>query len=116
MKKLVFITLLSFFSAQGQEKTINVEVGDVLTLGTPSAKYYQHIFFPKANFIIKKGGIPNYKALIGNRVIVTEVNKKNEHTKISFKQESGGKFFNSLAIVRANFEKAVQENEILLQK
>ncbi len=116
MRKLIFITLLSFFSAQGQENTTPVEVGDVLTLGTPSAKYYRHIYFPKTNFIIKKGGIPNYKALIGNRIVVTEVDKKNEFTKISFKQESGGKFFNSLAIVKANFEKAIQEKEILLQK
>ncbi|GAA4278102.1 hypothetical protein [Aquimarina mytili] len=116
MKKLIFITLLSFFSAQGQENIKDIVVGDILTVGAPSAMHYKHIYFPKTNFIIKKGGIPNYKALIGNRVIVTGVDKKDGYTKISFKKDDGRKFFNSITIVNANLEEALKEKEILLAK
>ncbi len=117
MNKFVFIALLSLFSAQGQEDTKSIEVGDVLTIGTPSAKNYQFINFPKTNFIIKKGGIPNYKELVGNRVIVTEINNAEKgFTKITIKRENGGKFFNSVAVVNASLEKALEKNEILLLK
>ncbi len=116
MKKLIFIALLSFFGAQGQENTKEIVVGDILTVGAPSAQYYKYVYFPKTNFIIKKGGIPNYNALIGNRVVVTEVAKQDGYTKVSFKKDDGKKFFNSITTVNANLEKALKEKEILLVK
>ena len=116
MKKLLFIALLSFLNINGQENP-SVNVGDILIMGKPSAQSYQHIHFPKTNFIIKKGGNPNYKALVGDRVIITAVDKKQDgNTHVTFKPENGSKFFNSVAVVNASFEKAIEQKEILLQK
>ncbi len=121
MKKILFFALLLFFNLQGQQNASTtqktIEIGDILIIGKPSAQLYQHIRFPKTNFIIKKGGIPNYKALVGDRVIVTKVDKKQQgYSSISFKLENGDKFFNSITVVKANFEKALEEKEILLVK
>jgi len=115
MKNITIITLLLFFTTQGQEQIKDIKIGDILTLGAPSAKSYRYINFPKTNFIIKKGGIANYKAIAGNRIIVTEVNGLDGYTKIIFKREDGIKFFNSKTLVSANLEKAVEKKEILLE-
>lgn len=119
MKKILFFTLLSIFSLKAQNDTTptqkSIEVGDELVIGKPSAQVYQHVHFPKTNFIIKKGGIPNYKALEGSTVKVTKVDKdQNGNTKITLKKVNGKKFFNSITIVSANFEKALEGKEILL--
>ncbi len=119
MKKILFFTLLSFLTLEVQSNTNptqnTVEVGDVLIIGKPSAQKYQHIKFPKTNFIIKKGGIPNYKALIGSNVTVTNIEKKeNGSTMITLKKVDGKKFFNTLTVVKANFDKALERKEIIL--
>ncbi|GAA4271249.1 hypothetical protein U6A24_05065 [Aquimarina gracilis] len=119
MKKALFFILLSIISLQAQEMTppnqSSIEVGDKLIIGKPSAKEYQHIHFPKTNFIMKKGGIANYKALAGSDVTVTKIDKDQDgNTKITLKRTNGKKFFNAVAIVNANFEKALEEKEILL--
>ena len=119
MKKVLFFILLSIFSLQAQKDTTpsqnSIDVGDELIIGKPSTQVYQHIHFPKTNFIIKKGGIPNYKALAGSNVKVTKVDKDQDgNTKITLKRTNGKKFFNSVTIVSANFEKALEKKEILL--
>ncbi len=118
MKKILFFTLLAFLTLEVQSNTNptqnTIEVGDVLTIGNPSAQKYQHIKFPKTNFIIKKGGIPNYKALAGSNVTVTYVEKKEDGTTvITLKKEDGKKFFNTITVVKADFEKALEEKEII---
>lgn len=76
-----------------------------------------HIYFPKENFIIKKGGIPNYKNLSGTKVVVTKVTKNaNGSREITLKRENDHKFFNSISVVKANYEKAIEEKEILFVK
>ena len=119
MKKLLIFALLSFFIIQGQEATDpvqpDIKVGDVLIIGKPSSSNYKHVHFPKANFIIKKGGIANYKTLFGERVVVTAIDKKEDgDTSISIKKADGNKFFNSVTVVKATFEKAIEKKEILL--
>ncbi len=116
MKKLIFFALFSFLCAYGQGQITDIKAGDILTLGNPSSKSYKHINFPKANFIIKKGGIANYKAIAGNRIIITEVNRQDGYTKIIFKREDGVKFFNTKTLASAHLEKAIEKKEILLPK
>ncbi len=121
MKKILFFVLLSIFGLKAQEDTSptqnSIEVGDELVIGKPSAQMYRHIHFPKTNFILKKGGIANYKALAGSNVTVTKVDKSQDgSTKITLKRANGKKFFNSITIVSANFEKALEKKEILLSK
>lgn len=121
MKKTLFFILLSFFIMKGQENISNTQdpiaIGDVLIIGKPSDQHYCYIHFPKTNFIIKKGGIPNYKSLIGDRVIVTEVTQtKAGNRKITLKREDGYKFFNSISQVNIDLEKALEYNEVILVK
>ncbi len=121
MKKILFFILLSIFSIQAQDGANSsqnaIEVGDKLILGKPSSQMYKHIHFPKTNFIIKKGGVANYKALAGSTVTVTKIDKDQDgNTKITVKRTNGKKFFNTVTMVKANFEKALEEKEILLSK
>ncbi len=52
--------------AQDNSHTSLAEV-DVIEIGTPSSSTYHHINFPKTNFIIKRGGIVDYKKIRGNK-------------------------------------------------
>lgn len=97
-------------------KKLNSETitrGDVITIGALSGKTYQHILFPKTNFILKKGGNPNYKKIKGLQVTVT--NKEEKHSKktiITVKRKDGKKFFNSLNTVNVDLEEAIKANEV----
>lgn len=86
--------------------------GDVLKIASPSAYSYNHINFPKANFIIKKGRIADYKALQGVEVIVDEVTERNGDLVVLLKRKDGKKFFGLQRTVTANFDGAVKAGEI----
>ncbi len=74
---------------------------------------YEHIKFPKANFIMKRGRIVDYKTILGKEVVVTKVKTtKNSITKIIVKQKDSKRFFNSLPSVTIDLEKALVANEI----
>ncbi len=116
MKKLLYITFLSVLTINAQETTENIseiKVGNILVIGSPSTTGYQHIYFPKTNFIIKRGGIANYKHLIGKKVIVNaiETNAKNERI-VVLKRDDKMKFFNRYTSVRANLDSAIESGEI----
>ncbi len=119
MKKLLIFTLLFSFILNGQENSETAEelvsVGDTLVLGKPSGKYYKYVYFPKTNFIIKKGGIPDYKIIPGRQVIVSKINRnQKKKTKITVKGLRGKKFFNSISEVPLDFEAAIRAKEVLL--
>ena len=91
-----------------------VEVGDVFEIGRPAAHQYKHIDFPRPNFIIKKGGIANYKKVEGNMVIVTSIKeKKDGTTRIKMKRTDGTRFFRTHPVVSADFTEAVSSGELL---
>ena len=112
MKKLIFLACLSIGILQAQDSkklnSENVSVGDVIAIGAPSGKTYQHILFPKTNFILKKGGNPNYKKIKGLQVTVTNREEKNSKTIITIKRKDGKKFFNSLNTVNVDLEEAIK--------
>ena len=116
MKKLVFV-LTAFFCfgwANGQNNESSIEKGSILVLGTPSAGLdFKHIHFPKRNFIIKRGGIADYRALIGRKVQVSHVeSSQNGETEIVLKPLDGQRFFRFLPKVKANYEKALDRGEL----
>lgn len=118
MKKLLIITILLFVSAQAHPENMlfqdEVKVGDVLVLGKPSTQKYQHVHFPKTNFIIKKGGIANYKKLNGQKVIITNVEKDSSgKTIITIKRKDGKKFFGVVATTKVHFEQGLESKEII---
>lgn len=91
----------------------DVKVGDILEIGRPDAPQFQHIDFPRANFIIKKGGIANYKRVVGNKVMVTDIKEKNDGTLVvKIKKTDGKRFFNSHPVVTADLKNALESGEL----
>ena len=118
MKKLSILTITLLFGFQTQAQTPVqkfVEVGTILTITQPSAQKFKHIHFPKENFIIKRGGIANYKSVYGNRVLVTAIEKKSDGSQeVVLQRVDGRKFFNSHASVKADIDKALKTGELKL--
>ncbi|MBW1298032.1 hypothetical protein [Aquimarina litoralis] len=117
MKKLIFLALLSMsiMHAQDSKKldSNSIAVGDMITIGSPSGKSYQHILFPKTNFIIKKGGTTNFKKLKGLQAVITEREEKKSKTIVTIKRKDGKKFLNSLNSIKVDLKKAIEAKEIL---
>lgn len=91
----------------------NVKVGDIFEIGKPETNTYKHINFPRANFIIKRGGIANYKRAEGEKVIVTSVKeRKDGTTHVKIKRTDGNRFFGSHTVVSANFKEALATGEL----
>lgn len=106
---------VSVLNAQSvtEQVVTDVQVGDVFEIGKPKANQYKHIAFPRANFIIKRGGIANYKRAEGKMVVVTAINKKKDGTtEIKIKRKDGGRFFGSHNVVSANFDEALNTGEL----
>ncbi|UCD62392.1 MAG: hypothetical protein JSV59_03820 [Flavobacteriaceae bacterium] len=91
-----------------------VQVGDILKIGDTDAPRYKYINFPRANFIIKRGGVVNYKGLPGNKVVVTSVKEKMDGTLIvKIRKADGGRFFGSHWEVSADLKGALQTGELI---
>ena len=90
-----------------------VKAGDILQIGSPDAPSFKHIDFPRANIIIKNGGIANYKKMEGVKVVVTAVKEKKDGTlQIKIKRTDGGRFFGIHSVVSANFKDAIESGEL----
>ena len=117
MKKLIYLLkmmfLFCFFLSYGQESSQNETVGKIYIINAKSGSSYNHIYFPKPNFIMKRGGFANYNALIGKKIIVTKVLKeKKTGTIVSIKLEDGSKFFGVYPSMDANLQKAIEKGEL----
>ena len=119
MKQLFFIVLLVLgtisVNAQNTKQILQeeVEVGDILQIGEPDASRFQHIEFPRPNFIIKKGGIANYKRVEGDKVVVTSIKEtKNGTIEVQIKLANGGRFFRTHNVVTADLKNALESGEL----
>ncbi len=115
MKNILIIAFLSVLTTYGQETsalTETITVGSELTIGKPSSQGFKYLHFPKTNFIIKKGGIANYKNLQGKKVIVTKIEEVNNGKVITMKRKDGVQFFNSIRTVKANLKQALATGEV----
>ena len=118
MKKYVLASfrVLGSLSINAQDNvntSATLKVGDVIEIGNPSTSKYKHIKFPRANFIIKRNGVADYKSALGEEVVVTEVETiKEGNTRISVKRKDGRRFFNTVSNVSISLEKAIEANEI----
>ena len=114
MKKLLLITFLimSGLTIQAQE-TQNIKVGTIVTIEKPSTTDFNHIHFPRKNFIIKKGGIVNYKRELGKKVEIIALESKKDGTRQArLKRTDGRKFFKSYTSVLADIDQAIEAGEI----
>lgn len=110
---LLFSINLLHAQANASQTNTKVKVGDVFQIGKPETNKYKYIDFPKANFIIKRGGIANYKRVEGEKVVVTSVKeKKDGSTKIKIKRVDGKRFFGSHSIVAVDFFGAMESGEL----
>jgi len=88
--------------------------GDVLIINKKQNTPFDHIDFPRTNFIIKRGAIANYKSLNGMAVKVNSsyVNTKGDYI-AKLTPLTSGKFFNRFFSVSANLSKAIESNELM---
>lgn len=116
--KNIFFIIIFIATANitfGQQANVDqVKVGDILIIGEPSGDAYQHIKIPKKNFIIKRGGIPNLKALSGVKVVVTDLQTKNDKPIITLARKDGGRFFGSHKTLKAYLSESVDAGELHL--
>jgi hypothetical protein len=111
---LFSVSMLHAQSSVNQEVT-DVKVGDIFEIGKPEANIYKHINFPRANFIIKRGGIANYKRAEGEKVVVTSVKEKRDGTtEVKIKRTDGNRFFGSHTVVSVDFKEALESGELEL--
>jgi len=119
MKKILIIFAFVLFALQTNAQGIqdpNVQVGDALIIQKPSTPNFKHIYFPKDNFIIKRGGIVNYDNIYANEVhVVKIVDKKDGTQEVVLKRTDGKKFFKTYSTVRADLGKALESGELVLK-
>lgn len=118
-----YMIFMFFFTITGssQDYLINgadeVQVGDVFEIGMVQNLSYKHIKFPKANFILKRGGVADLKGVVGKKVLVTSVKmNKDGTTKVKIKRKDGKRFFHRFLTVGADFYKAVEAGELIRSK
>ena len=110
------LTLIFLFPvlASAQEATADYKPGDVFIVGDKKYNNYKHIDFPRPNFIIKKGGIVNYRNIKGEKVVINSVDEKSDGTILAtIKLAESRKFFNSHKFVNADISKALKNEELV---
>ena len=115
MKYFLSIALLVIFSlsAYSQEtSSYDYEVGDELVLVESSNQQYQFVKIPRKNFIMKRGGVANIKALYNTKLTIVSITESGDWVKLS--KADGSKFFNRYSVIRANLPKALDKGELKL--
>ena len=113
---IILLLLISFISVStfSQNSSIAYKKGDVFIIKNVENNNYKHIHFPRANFIIKKGGVPNFKNLYGEKIeIVSTKENKDGDIIATIKLVSGKRFFNSHKFLTANIKAALKEQELI---
>jgi hypothetical protein len=120
MRNNILSSVLAFFVSvfiYGQTSTLDFNKGDFFLIGTANYDNYKHINFPKANFIIKKGGIASYKNIKGQKVVVTSVKEKNNGKKVAtIRLVDSRRFFNSHKYITVDIDEALKSKELLTFK
>ncbi|WP_335965231.1 hypothetical protein [Galbibacter sp. PAP.153] len=113
MKKRLFIAVFSFFAFLAQAQDKEIKLGDVLKINSIPEATFQHIELPKKNIIIKRGGVPDYKTVHNNEVVVTKLTTNHEGEQMAtLKRKDGRNFFVSFPLITANVTRAIAEEEI----
>lgn len=119
MKNILVISFLLYFSfqlsGQNSEQTSDEDfsIGDTYLIGQPRGQDYNYIKFPKRNFIMKRGGLPNYKNLIGQEILIAGTRIRNGRQEVTIKRTDGLKFFRSFPEVKVDIKNAIQSGELI---
>ncbi len=107
-----FFCLCSVTYAQ-EKKQVPIQEGTILTIAQPASAEYQHIHFPRKNFIIKRGAIADMKSVYGKKVEVVAYSYTDAgDTKVTLKRTDGKKFFRNFRTVDAHLEDALSSGEL----
>lgn len=113
MKKAFFFFVVFAFFSMGISAQTNVKVGDTFVINEVSSDNYKYIKFPKSSTVIKKGGVADYKLIVGKKVEVTSLKEKKDGTTIAtIKLASGKQFFKSHRYVTVDITKAIENKEL----
>ncbi len=111
---LSFLLSIGLAQANTYPITDDIRVGSVLVIGAPSSNSYKHLELPRKNFIIKKGGIADYKSISKKTVVVTEMNELADGTvEVYLKRKNGKLFFNSHRRIKAKLKEALAAEELI---
>lgn len=119
MKNILVIGFLLYFSfqlsGQNSEQTSGEKfsIGDSYYIGQPSGQDFNYIQFPKRNFIVKRGSLPNYKNLIGKEILITGTRVRNGRQEVTIRRTDGIKFFGSYPEVKVDIKNAIQSGELI---
>lgn len=109
-QSLLFLTLfLISFGVFSQSEQAEIKVGAIFSIKKSTNLPFDHLHFPRTNFIVKRGGVANYKGLNGMKVKVVKLLKDDMVTLTSI---NGKKFFNTYKYVEADISKALEAGEL----
>jgi len=114
--KLIFIALLFFVSTSGfsQDISTTVKVGDTFKIADVENNDYKAIDFPRANFVIKNGGIYSFERVKNEVVEVSSIKTTTDGKTIAtIKRASKGKFFNSHKYIKVDIAEALANGELV---
>lgn len=112
--KFLLAVLISFFSGIIYSQSSGVEIGAIFTINKVDGNNYKHINFPKANFIIKKGGIADYTKIVGKQVEITSIKEQEDGSVIAtIALTSKKSFFNSHRYVTVDIRDALNDKELV---
>jgi len=112
---IAFLMICGLMSYQVNATNIdnNPEVGDRLLIQSPQNTTYTAMNMPKLNFVVKKGGVANYKSVQNTLVEVVKIsqNKKGENI-VTLQRVDGAKILGLKKSVSANYDQALQIGEL----
>ncbi len=114
MKRINIFLLFMFFSlALNAQDSGNIKIGETLEIGDAKTFGYAHIEFPRANFILKKGGRLNFNRLPETKVIITDIKPSGANDQIvTLERGDGKKFFGNFTTVKAHYQLATESGEL----
>ena len=113
MKNTLLIGFLLFFSSVLIAQNTKENEHTRYRIGKPSGQDYAYIKFPKRNFTLKRGGLPNYKNLVGTEVYIVKTAKENNKEVVTIKRKDGMKFFGIYPKVKVDLRQAVESGELI---
>ncbi|WPY98643.1 hypothetical protein [Christiangramia sp. OXR-203] len=112
---IAFLTFCGLMSYQVNATNIdnNPEIGDRLLIQSPENTTYTALNMPKLNFVVKKGGVANYKSVQNTLVEVVKISQNKEGENIvTLQRVDGAKILGLKKSVSANYDQALQLGEL----
>ncbi|WP_295180702.1 hypothetical protein [uncultured Christiangramia sp.] len=112
---IAFLMICGLVSYQVNATNIdtNPEIGDRLLIQSPENTTYTAVNMPKLNFVVKKGGVANYKSVQNTLVEVVKISQNKEGENIvTLQRVDGAKILGLKKSVSANYDQALQIGEL----